>query len=349
MDDSPAAGAARAAVAAVLAALPRLPGPCLAQGARALRTLGTYPLGVAAIHHGAVTFAADAAAARKEGGDPGEGPGGEDGGGADVRAATLRHVAGALEGPEFAAVRAEIEGVLEGVFEEMEDAEDGMDEDDLPEGSSVADRFRAAPAKDPPPDPFALPAAPWAGALQAPGPAAGGDAEAGEEPGPRLLPWSCPTELASTAMARWAVQSRRLHRANARAARAPAAGGKHWLQTVNRAEDVKLPEAEAPLPGPAPGAGPNGGGAPHAAVAMDLGYDDADQFTLGLEPKLQGPGPGGEAPRPAEAAPPGGAAGAEEEYIVPGVTQADLQAILADPARLQALLAEHPQLLELLG
>ena len=40
---------------------------------------------------------------------------------------------------------------------------------------------------------------------------------------------------------------------------------------------------------------------------------------------------------------------AEEEYIVPGVTQADLQAILADPARLQALLAEHPQLLELLG
>ena len=41
--------------------------------------------------------------------------------------------------------------------------------------------------------------------------------------------------------------------------------------------------------------------------------------------------------------------GAEEEYIVPGVTQADLQAILSDPARLQALLTEHPQLLELLG
>ena len=34
---------------------------------------------------------------------------------------------------------------------------------------------------------------------------------------------------------------------------------------------------------------------------------------------------------------------------MPGVTQADLQAILSDPAHLQALLTEHPQLLELLG
>ena len=118
---------------------------------------------------------------------------------------------------------------------------------------------------------------------------------------------------------------------------------------------------------------------------LDLGYDDADQFQLGLEDDLQGPtgngapamphpapppGANGEAPGGAAAPPaapaapvahmaapaapsaPGAPPAAPVAPAVPaapgGISPAALASIMRDPAKLKPLLEKHPELINVL-
>ena len=272
-----------------------------------------------------------------------------------------------------------MQGVVHALTE-MEEAEDEIaDADELPEGTPVVERFAAAAAvggEGGKASASAREQAPWI--------ERGQDAPPPQPEGASLLAarvaWTCIKEETPDAAERWTEHAKALQAAAVPPP--PAAGAcEHWLLALKRAPAV--PSEPWPQDGllglglRPPVAAP---GAP-AGQNLDLGYDDADQFQLGLEDDLQGPtgdgaperphpaptqaanggAPGGATAAPAAppaapavpAAPP--AASVAPPAVPPaapaapgGLSPAALASIMRDPAKLKPLLEKHPELVNVL-
>ena len=390
IDDCPPVGQIAQAVQTLLGAASGLPPAALRPAAGFFAALEATPLGLAGLARGATAWI---------GAEEGQTEGGTEGEATGVAAIIARFQAkfpegsggegGGEEGEASDARRDFVQGVVHALTE-MEDAEDEIaDADELPEGTPVAERFAAAaaaaaaagseggkgsaPAREP---------APWF--------ERGQDAPPPQPEGASLLAarvaWACTKEETAEAAVRWTEQAKALQAAAI--IPPPAAGAcEHWLLALKRAPAV--PSEPWPQDGllglglRPPVAAP---GAPAMqGQNLDLGYDDADQFQLGLEDDLQGPTGNGAPAMPHPAPPPGANGGAPGGAAAPpaapaapvahmaapaapsapgappaapvapvapaapgGISPAALASIMRDPAKLKPLLEKHPELINVL-
>ena len=394
IDDSPPVDQVSRAAEVLLGASPRLSAPALGPAAEFFRSLEATPLGLAGLARGAAAWHA---AEQEQPGAAGglsdivahfqtKFPETEEEEGKGVK---VEGEGGAAEGESagegskvFIARRHFGHSVLH-ALRAVEDAEDEIaDAEELPEGASVAERFEVAARSGAERVADSVPRgqAPWLRREQDAGPLRAGTSHV---PAARM-PWTCTKEETADAAERWTNQIQGL---KAAAAPLPSAAGAcpHWVLSLHGAPAVP----EEPWPQDALLGGlvpkPDDPGAPGAGAGgdqnLDLGYDDADQFQLGLEDELGGVAQGGlEAASPATAAVPqsavsagvngasggavsGGAAAAlsppppsqpqspapaTAPAVPAGLSPAVLASIMHDPAKLKPLLEKHPELIGLL-
>ena len=384
IDDSPPVAQIAQAVQTLLGVAAELPPAALRSAAGFFAALEATPLGLAGLARGAAAWMG------AEGEQAGGGAGGEPAGGAAIitRFRGKFPEGGGGEGREGEAQgEAEASGarhdLVQGVVHaltEMEEAEDEIaDADELPEGTPVVERFAAAAAvggEGGKASASAREQAPWI--------ERGQDAPPPQPEGASLLAarvaWTCIKEETPDAAERWTEHAKALQAAAVPPP--PAAGAcEHWLLALKRAPAV--PSEPWPQDGllglglRPPVAAP---GAP-AGQNLDLGYDDADQFQLGLEDDLQGPTGDGAPERPhpaptqaanggapggataAPAAPPAAPAVPAAPPAAPvappavppaapaapgGLSPDALASIMRDPAKLKPLLEKHPELVNVL-
>ena len=396
IDDSPPVDQVSRAAEVLLGASPRLAAPALGPAAEFFRSLEATPLGLAGLARGAAAWHA----AEQE--QPGAAGGlsdivahfqtkfpemeeeEEEGKGVKVEGeGGAVEGEGTGEGSELVSARRHFGHSVLHALRAVEDAEDEVaDAEELPEGASVAERFEVAARRGAERVAGSVPGgqAPWLRREQDAGPLRAGTSRVSAS----RMPWTCTKEETADAAERWTGQVQGL---KAAAVPLPTAAGAcpHWILSLHSAPAVP----EDPWPQDALLAGlvprPVDPGAPGAGAAgdqnLDLGYDDADQFQLGLEDELGGvaqsglesaapataavpqpaasagangasggaaPGGGAAAPSLPPQSPSVGVAPATAAAVPAGLSPAALASIMRDPAKLKPLLEKHPELIGLL-